>query len=66
MVFIFLASKLVGWQTCNNLTTGLGALPCDNTLNLYCSLNDTCQCPSTTYWDVNNQQCGEKDIDLFI
>jgi hypothetical protein len=53
-----LVPKLLGWQTCNNITTGNIALPCDNTLDLYCYSNYTCQCPSTMYWDTNEQRCG--------
>ncbi|CAM4810514.1 unnamed protein product [Rotaria magnacalcarata] len=53
-----LVSKEFGWQTCNNITGGVNALPCDDTLSLYCYSNSTCQCPSTMYWDINDQQCG--------
>ncbi|CAF4071786.1 unnamed protein product [Rotaria magnacalcarata] len=52
-----LVSKEFGWQTCNNITGGVNALPCDDTLSLYCYSNSTCQCPSTMYWDINDQQC---------
>ncbi|CAF0927464.1 unnamed protein product [Rotaria sp. Silwood1] len=56
------ASKLLGWQTCNNITIGASALPCDDTLSLYCYSNSTCQCPSTMFWDINYQQCETKRL----
>ena len=43
------------------MTVGAAALPCDDTLNLYCHSNGTCQCPNTMYWDNNDQQCGMKE-----
>ncbi|CAF1317696.1 unnamed protein product [Rotaria sordida] len=54
--------KKLGWQTCNNVTTGASALPCDDTLSLYCYSNSTCQCPNTMYWDINYQQCETKRL----
>ncbi len=42
-------------QTCNNISTGVGALPCDDTLNLYCYSNYTGQCVNTLYWDISDQ-----------
>ena len=53
--------KLVGWQTCNNITSGPTALQCDDTLGLYCYSNNTCQCLNTMYWDINDQLCGMKN-----
>lgn len=53
-------SKKLGWQTCNNRTSGPTALPCDNTLGLYCHSNATCQCPNTMFWEINDQTCETK------
>lgn len=39
------------------MPTGFDALPCDDTLGLYCYTNYTCQCSNTMYWDVNDQLC---------
>ena len=60
MFSFLLASKRLGRQTCNNITMGPTALPCDDTLSLYCSSNYTCQCPSTMFWEINDQQCGRR------
>ncbi|CAF2395599.1 unnamed protein product [Rotaria sp. Silwood2] len=54
--------KQNGWQTCNNITTGTSASPCDDTLGLYCYSNGTCQCPNTMFWHINNQQCETKRL----
>ncbi|CAF1094060.1 unnamed protein product [Didymodactylos carnosus] len=51
-----------GWQTCNNLTSGASALPCDQTLGLSCYSNFSCQCASTMYWDRNYLICQTKKL----
>jgi hypothetical protein len=55
------STEITGWQTCNNITSGSNALACDDTLGLYFYSNNTCQCPNTMYWNVNDQLCGMKE-----